>query len=92
MLIVAYDIHNDKLRTKFWKLLKKFGRRLQYSVFEVKNSDRILNILKTEIENIFAPKFTWADSILIFPVSDSLSEKVIRYGQPAIEEEEILFL
>ena len=87
MLIVAYDIHNDKLRTKFWKLLKKFWRRLQYSVFEVKNSERILWILKTEIENIYAPRFTWADSIIVFPVS-----KVLRFWQPALEEEELLFL
>ncbi len=92
MLIVSYDIHNDKIRTKFSKLLKKFGRRLQYSVFEIKNSDRILNILKTEIENTFAPKFSWADSIIVIPVSDSLSSKVLRYWQPAMEEEEILFL
>lgn len=92
MLIVTYDIHNDKLRTKFSKLLKKFGRRLQYSVFEIKNSERILNILKTEVEEIFAPQFSWADSILIFPISKALNEKVLRYGQPAMEEEEILFL
>ncbi len=92
MLIITYDIHNDKLRTKFWKLLKKYWRRLQYSVFEVKNSTRILNLLQNEIENIFAPKFSWADSILIIPVSNALSEKVIRYWQPAMEEEEILFL
>ena len=92
MLIVAYDIHNDKLRTKFWKLLKKFWRRLQYSVFEVKNSERILWILKTEIENIYAPRFTWADSIIIFPVSDSLNKKVLSFWQPALEEEELLFL
>ena len=39
MLIVTYDIHDDKTRTKFGKLLKKYGRRLQYSVFEIKNSD-----------------------------------------------------
>jgi CRISPR-associated protein Cas2 len=92
MLIVTYDIHNDKLRTKFWKLLKKYWRRLQYSVFEVKNSERILKILLTEIENIFEPKFTGADSIIIIPVSKSHSDKLIRYGQPAMEEEEILFL
>ncbi|ATU04995.1 CRISPR-associated endonuclease Cas2 [Candidatus Gracilibacteria bacterium HOT-871] len=92
MLIVAYDIHNDKLRTKFGKLLKKFGRRVQYSVFEVKNSERILSILKTEIENIYAPKFSGADSILIFPISDAVNKKVLRYGQPAMEEEELLFL
>jgi CRISPR-associated protein Cas2 len=58
MLIVSYDIHNDKLRTKFSKLLKKFGRMLQYSVYEIKNSDRILKILLKEIELNFAPKFS----------------------------------
>ncbi len=92
MLIVTYDIHDDKLRAKFSKLLKKFGRMLQYSVYEIKNSERILRILKTEIEFSFAPKFSWADSILIIPVSAALSDKLIRYGQPAMEQEEILFL
>lgn len=92
MLIVTYDIHNDKLRTKFWKLLKKYGRRLQYSVFELKNSERILNIVKREVEEIFEPQFTWADSILILPFTKVDREKIIRYGQPAMEEEEILFL
>lgn len=92
MLIVTYDIHDDKTRTKFWRLLKKYGRRLQYSVFEIKNSQRILNILKSEIEMTFSKKFTWADSIIIIPVSIAVNEKVIRYWQPAMEEEEILFL
>jgi CRISPR-associated protein Cas2 len=92
MLIVSYDIHNDKLRTKFSKLLKKFWRMLQYSVYEIKNSERIIRILTTEIEMTFAPKFSWADSILIIPISKAHSDKVIRYGQPAMEEEEILFL
>jgi len=92
MLIVSYDIHNDKLRTKFWKVLKKYWRRIQYSVFEIKNSQRILNILIREVDEKFAPKFTWADSILMIPISNADSCKVIRYGQPAMEEEEILFL
>jgi len=92
MLIVTYDIHNDKLRTKFGKFLKKYGRRLQYSVFEIKNSDRILGIVKREIEAKFEPEFTWADSILILPFTKVDREKIIRYGQPALEEQEILFL
>jgi len=92
MLIVSYDISDTKLRTKFSKLLKKFWRMLQLSVYEIKNSDRILKILLKEIELTYAPKFSWADSILIIPISNANSEKVIRYGQPALEEEEILFL
>ncbi|MDD5770437.1 MAG: CRISPR-associated endonuclease Cas2 [Candidatus Gracilibacteria bacterium] len=92
MLIITYDISNDKVRTKFGKFLKKYGRRLQYSVFELKNSERILNIIKMEVEKVFKPQFTGADSILILPFTKVDREKVIRYGQPAMEEEEILFL
>lgn len=92
MLIVTYDIHNDKLRSRFSRFLKKYWRRLQYSVFELKNSDRILNIVAREISEKFEPEFTGADSILILPFTKVDREKVIRYGQPAMEEEEILFL
>lgn len=91
MLIVTYDIHNDKVRTKFWRFLKRYWRRIQYSVFEIKNSDRILNIVKSQVETI-SENFTWADSILIIPISKANHWKVIRYWQPALEEEEILFL
>lgn len=92
MLIVTYDIHSDKLRSKFSRFLKKYWRRLQYSVFEIKNSKRLINIIKTEIESNFSPKFTWADSILILPFTIVDREKIIRYWQPALEEEELLFL
>ena len=37
MLLISYDISNDKIRTKFAKYLSKFGFRLQYSVFEISN-------------------------------------------------------
>ena len=35
MIVVSYDISDDKLRTKFSKYLSRFGHRLQYSVFEI---------------------------------------------------------
>ena len=38
------------------KFLSKFGYRLQYSVFKIENSERILNIVSSEIENRFAKK------------------------------------
>ena len=34
MIIISYDISDNKLRTKFAKYISKFGRRMQYSVFE----------------------------------------------------------
>ncbi len=92
MLIVSYDIHDDKLRTKFSKILKRYGRRIQYSVFEIKNSERILRIVLREIDERFFPYFGGGDSIIIIPITPVDSNKIIRYGQPAMEEEEILFL
>jgi len=92
MLIITYDISNDKLRTKFAKFLQKHGRRLQYSVFEIKNSERLLNIILLEIEKKFAPKFEITDSILIFPINPNCSSKIYRYGYPVQEEKDLLIL
>lgn len=44
MIIISYDIFNDKKRTRFAKYLSKFGHRIQYFVFEIDNSSRILNL------------------------------------------------
>ena len=36
-------ISNDKLRISFAKYLSRFGHRIQYSVFEIDNSKRIVD-------------------------------------------------
>ncbi|MBS8121962.1 CRISPR-associated endonuclease Cas2 [Candidatus Vampirococcus lugosii] len=92
MLIVSYDISNDKVRTKFSKFLKKYGRRLQYSVFEIKNSQRILDLILVEVEKIFAKSFQNTDSILIFGMCEGCKKKVIRYGYAVNEESDLLFM
>ena len=51
MLVVSYDIKDDKLRTKFLKMLTKNGAvRLQYSVYEINNTERVMNNLMVIIE------------------------------------------
>jgi CRISPR-associated protein Cas2 len=78
MLLVAYDITDDKLRTRFAKFLSKYGGRLQYSIFEIQNSKRLLEIVQAEIESEFEPKFCQTDSVLIFQMSKQC--KVTRFG------------
>lgn len=92
MFIITYDISDNKLRTKFSKLLQKYGRRLQYSVFEIKNSTRILNLLLVEIETKFAPKFQNTDSVLVFPINPNCAGKIYRYGFSVAEEQELLII
>ena len=43
MIVISYDISNDKLRTRFSKYLSRFGHRIQYSVFEIDNSESFLS-------------------------------------------------
>lgn len=90
MLIVSYDISNDKLRTKFSKFLSKFGYRLQYSVFKLKNSKRILDNVISEVETCFADEFLESDSVIIFMMSQNC--KIYSYGYAKNEDEDFILV
>lgn len=92
MLIVSYDISNNKTRTKFSKFLEKYWRRLQYSVFELKNSDRILNLVLVQIDKYFAKSFENTDSIIIIQVCEWCKNKLIRYWYLVNEEKQLLII
>ena len=52
MLVISYDISNDKIRNRFSKLLTKNGAiRLQYSVYEVNNTFVVRENIKGVIEH-----------------------------------------
>ena len=87
MLIVSYDISDTKVRTKLSKFLKKYGRRLQYSVYEIKNSNRILKNVVAEIKKNFEKEFTKADSVFIFNINN---KEILRFGYAKNEEEDLL--
>lgn len=87
MIIISYDISNDKLRTRFSKYLSRFGHRLQYSVFEIDNSERVLNNIMNDIENQFEKLFKQEDSVYIFSLSKSC--KIKRYGYAKNEEKDL---
>lgn len=92
MLIVAYDFANTKKRTKFAKFLKKYGHRIQYSVFMIRNSKRVLQNLLKEIELKYEKTFSGVDSILIFSLCEACDKKVLRYGYAKNEDVEVFFL
>ena len=78
MVIVSYDISVDKLRTKFSKYLSRFGHRIQYSVFEIDNSKRIIDNIVNDLTNNFEKSFSKEDSVIIFKMSSSC--EILRYG------------
>ena len=71
MVIISYDISDTKQRTKFSKYIQKIGHRLQYSVYEIDNSEKILYNIIADINNKFLKIFDQSDSVYIFHLSSS---------------------
>ncbi len=90
MLIVTYDFEDDKKRTKFSKFLEQYGRRIQYSIFEIKNSERVLTNILTEIEGKYKSTFTGADSIIVFQVCGNCENKMLKYGYSENDDKDFL--
>ncbi len=89
MLLISYDIKNSKVRTRFSRMLQKNGAiRLQFSVYEVSNSSRILDNIKLKIEKEFSPLFNFDDSVVIFKVNDN---DIIKYGNAIHRDEAIIY-
>lgn len=89
MLVISYDISDNKLRTRFSKLIIKHGAiRLQYSVYEVNNTKRIQDILKVKIESYFAKYFGGGDSIFLFETD---MKSAVKYGNAIHRDKDLLF-
>lgn len=90
MIIVSYDIKDDKIRTKFAKMLRSQGAiRLQFSVYEVNNTQRIIENIKVNIIEKFSKMFTGADSVLIF---DAPNAKVEKFGNAIHRDKDVVYL
>ncbi|MFV9692093.1 MAG: CRISPR-associated endonuclease Cas2 [Desulfobacteria bacterium] len=63
--LVSYDIPDDKRRTKLAKIIKDFGDRVQYSVFECLLDKSLLDKMTDRIDKIIVEK---EDSVRIYPL------------------------
>ena len=90
MIIISYDIKNNKIRTKFSKMLRSQGAiRLQFSVYEVNNTQRVIDNIKVNIVDKFYKLFSGADSVLIF---DAPNAKVQKFGNAIHRDSDIVYL
>lgn len=90
MLVISYDIQDDKLRNRFSKMLQKNGAiRLQYSVYEMNNTKRLMDTIRVKIESVFAKQFSGADSVLIFDVENT---HITKYGNAIHRDVDVVYL
>lgn len=76
------------MRTNFMKMLKSNGAiRLQYSVYEVRNTRRVMDNLVAKIE-AFSKHFTSDDSVVVFEVD---SDKLTKYGNAIHRDQDVVY-
>lgn len=90
MILLSYDIQNNKLRAKFSKFIKKYGYRVQYSVYEISNSERMLNNIEKEIKFNFEKRFSQSDSVIIIKTSKNC--EIIKYGYAKNDNSDIIIV
>ena len=77
--LVAYDIPDDRRRSRLAKLLESFGDRVQFSVFVVDGSPVILQRVRIAIGEKIDPR---CDSVLICDLGrvDQLDARRFSYA------------
>jgi CRISPR-associated protein Cas2 len=69
-------------------LIKQGAIRLQYSVYEVNNSKRVLDNLIVRLENFYSKKFDGGDSVFIFETDE---KKALKYGNAIHRDCDMIF-
>jgi CRISPR-associated protein Cas2 len=78
VLLVAYDIPDDRRRAKVAKVLLRFGRRVQYSVFLVERGSA--REIATALARVIDAS---VDDIRIHPLCATCEAKVLLLGPKA---------
>jgi len=63
LILVSYDVPDDRRRTRLAHTLKDFGERVQYSVFECRLDERAQQTLREQVTRLIDPE---EDSLRIY--------------------------
>jgi CRISPR-associated protein Cas2 len=81
--VVAYDIPDDRRRTKVHKILTGFGQWTQYSLFECFLTPKERLLLQARLERHLKPA---EDSVRFYPLCENCLNKVETVGGQPPEE------
>ena len=89
LFIIAYDISNDKRRTKVHKALSGFGQWTQYSLFECFLTPRQLVQLRARVESLIDSS---EDSLRIYPLCANCVKRVETLGSAAPKDPDLFLV
>jgi CRISPR-associated protein Cas2 len=75
-LAVTYDISEDKIRTRVFKILERYGAWRQYSVFELEIND----IQRLNMENEIKAQIEAEDKVRIYQLCERCMRNITDLG------------
>jgi len=90
-IVIAYDIVQNRRRTRLMKLLKRYGAHVQKSVFECRLDERRFLELKTKIQQEIDPE---QDRVRYYDLCARCQRMIEHIGMedPDIEEKQYVVL
>lgn len=89
LIVVSYDIRDDRRRTRAAHLLKDFGRRVQYSVFECRLGAEQVERLESRLLAEIEPE---EDSVRVYRLCADCRGKVAILGVGEMTEEPEVYI
>jgi len=89
LYVIAYDIPDNKRRTKVHKTLSGVGEWTQYSLFECYLTEKELLKLRHRLESLLDPEM---DSVRFYPLCASCLSKVNTVGSEKPQEKQTIIL
>lgn len=89
LYVVAYDIAEDRRRTKVHKLLSGFGHWTQYSLFECYLTEKDYLRLRTMLDRHLAAS---KDSVRFYPLCQACRKRVETIGSERPEEPDLFLI
>ena len=81
-LAVTYDISKDKIRTRVFKILERYGAWRQYSVFELEIND----IQRLNMENEIKAQIEAEDKVRIYQLCERCVGNITDLGSKPPEK------
>ncbi len=89
LYVIAYDIPNDKRRTKVHKTLSGFGQWTQYSLFECHLNAKQYLQLRQKLDRLLNAK---EDSVRFYGLCTNCLAKVDTVGSEKPKDQEVIIV
>ncbi|MCW5968918.1 MAG: CRISPR-associated endonuclease Cas2 [Blastocatellales bacterium] len=81
LIIVAYDIPGNKLRTRLFKTLSRFGEPVQRSVFECLLDHQQFDQLRHAVAGVLADQDQSRNHVRFYTVCEGCRRRILTLGQ-----------